>query len=225
MFLLSAVACMDNPVTIQNIGKEPRTSTLVKFADSFIFETTFSVTGCPETTYEWRLYSTKRQPLSYGQSYTVVSRQANWMLQKRSLLHGLYVLKVFITFNGGMKYDFGFLEIMPSPLLARIEGGQDVVRGQASIFALDASPSFNKDVGPGNYTGMNFIWLCKKQNESFGNKTHFPEIQVPQQGQISYGNGCFGTGIGRLGSSDRVLKVDAPKDGCRCNIHVQTRCQ
>ena len=211
MFFLDIVPCIDNPAIIQLIEKSPQTATAVKFADSYIFETTFSDTGCPETKYEWRLYSTKRHPLSFNQSYTVVSQGANWMLPKRSILHGLHLIKVFITFNGGLKYDFGFLEIKPSTVYARIDGGQEVVRGQGSILTLDASPSCNKDLGAGKYSGMNFTWFCKKQNESFGNKTHFPKIHVPQLGQISYGSGCFGTGIGRLGSNDRVLKVDAPK--------------
>ena len=198
---------MDKQVLIHLLGKDRLNAFVVKFADSFIFETAFTAIDCPEATYEWRVYSLDQMLDGFNQSNSVVSLQSKWKLEKRSLSPGMYLVKVFITFNWGIKYDFGFLEVVPSGIVARIDGGQNIMRGQDSLLTLNASVSINKDVEPGNYKGMNFSWHCKEEHENIGNMT---ELQVIQEGAGNR-SGCFGTGIGRLDSTERVLKVDPRK--------------
>ncbi|XP_067023241.1 polycystin-1-like protein 2 [Acropora muricata] len=43
-------------------------------------------------------------------------------------------------------------------LVAIIDGGVDVVRGLDEHFVLNASLSYDPDVGPGNHTGISFTW-------------------------------------------------------------------
>ena len=101
--------------------------------------------------------------------------------------------------------SLGFFNITKSPLIADISGGNKVTRGKGSIIKLDGSLSRDPDVDPGDLSSMQFIWLCKKRQESFPN---VPVASIPVITPSSGPGigGCFGTGVGKLGSSD--AKVD-----------------
>lgn len=101
----------------------------------------------------------------------------------------------------------GFFTITKSPLIADILGGNKVTRGKGSVITLDGSASSDPDVGPGNHSSMQFTWLCKKQQEHFpgGSLSSLPVVTLlPGPGR----GGCFGTGVGKLNSSAKVVQLD-----------------
>ena len=101
--------------------------------------------------------------------------------------------------------SLGFFDITKSPLIADISGGNKVTRGNERIVKLDGSLSRDPDVDPGDLSSMQFTWLCKKRQESFPNVSvaSIPVITPSSSPGI---DGCFGTGVGKLNSSD--VKVD-----------------
>lgn len=106
--------------------------------------------------------------------------------------------------------SLGFFDITKSSLIADISGGNRVTRGKGSIIKLDGSLSRDPDVDPGDLSSMQFTWLCKKRQESFPNVSvaSIPVI-TPSSGPGR--GGCFGTGVGKLSSSD--VKVDLVTSG------------
>ena len=126
-----------------------------------------------------------------------------WSIPPRSLDIGLYLVQFFVKRKDGIGSGvaLGFVEIVPSKLVAAISGGSSVKRGANKPIDLDASPSQDPDVGSGNYAGMAFTWACKKAGEVFsGPLTTLPVVYPPPQGTPG-GGGCYGTGIGRIQST------------------------
>ena len=63
-------------------------------------------------------------------------------------------------------------------LVAIIDGGVDVVRGVDQHFILNASLSYDPDVGPGNHTGISFTWhLGTIKGNSSNNKAFFDTLK------------------------------------------------
>ena len=101
----------------------------------------------------------------------------------------------------------GFFMITKSPLIAGILGGNKVMRGKGSVITLDGSASSDPDVEPGNHSSMQFTWLCKKQQEHFPNGS-LSSLPVVTLSTGPGSGGCFGTGVGKLSSSAKVVQLD-----------------
>ena len=54
-----------------------------------------------------------------------------------------------------------------SGLLAIIEGGAEVIRGHNRNITIDASLSYDPDVGPGDHSHMNFTWHFGEINGNY----------------------------------------------------------
>lgn len=196
------MSCLEIPVTIPHVRKDPSKATTVKFRRSYIFETLLPTVGCPQATYEWRIHSAGKQPLTFHQNFTLVSRQPKWVMKRKSFLPGLYLVKVFVMFSDKTNYDYGFLRIIPSGLIARIDGGNEIKLSHGALIKLDASLSYNKDFGRGNHTGLNFTWYCTKNNESFTSNTDHQQVMVN-------GSACFENGTIKLLSNGMITYVDS----------------
>ena len=101
----------------------------------------------------------------------------------------------------------GFFMITKSPLIADILGGNKVTRGKGRVITLNGSASSDPDVGLGNHSSMQFTWLCKKKQELFpgGSLSSLPVVTL-SSGPGS--GGCFGTGVGKLSSSGKVVQLN-----------------
>ena len=138
------------------------------------------------------------------------TKSKEWNLPRRQLDYGRY----FVDFRVAIasrplvaSSALGFFMITKSPLIADILGGNKVTRGKGSVITLNGSASSDPDVGPGNHSSMQFTWLCKKQQESFpsGSLSSLPVVTLlsgPGSG------GCFGTGVGKLNSSAKVVQLN-----------------
>ena len=138
------------------------------------------------------------------------SKRAEWNIQKRQLDYGQYFVDLKVAFASQpliTSSALGFFDIIKSPLTADISGGNKVTRGKQSVITLDGSLSKDPDVDFGDHSLMQFIWLCKRRQETFptGPIASFPVI-TPSSGPGS--GGCFGTGVGKLSSSDIKVTLE-----------------
>lgn len=162
---------------------------------------------------EWRITD-----LNSADNTTILVSQGDvdWTIAKQSFDVGFYMIELRLSFPGFSNISstaHGFLKITRSTLVARISGGAFVLQGyDNTFFTLNASESYDPDVGKGNYTDMSFTWLCKRPNETYPPHTHYPGTNLSI---VSFGRsnrsedlgGCFGTGVGKLNSTDRLIKV------------------
>ncbi|XP_048586645.1 LOW QUALITY PROTEIN: polycystic kidney disease protein 1-like 2 [Nematostella vectensis] len=124
---------------------------------------------------------------------------AQWTISKHSLAYGMYIVQFTVHTSGERDYtaiDYGILNIVQSPLVAVVLGGDFVVRGRDQMINLDASNSYDPDVGRELYDEMSFTWLCRVQGELWP-QSDLTSLPYVTQASAS-GAGCFGTGIGRL---------------------------
>lgn len=173
----------------------------------------------PIPTVSWQLvtYSTHQGILYKDKELDLATNGTELKLSKRSYNYsGLYqlLLKVQMPSNGQSKEARGYFKIVKSPLRAGISGGNAVTRPANTVITLDGSPSRDPDAEPGDYSSMQFTWLCKIRWESFptGPTSGMPVV-TPQSGPGD--GGCFGTGVGKLDSNN----VTALLDGSYMNIH------
>lgn len=138
------------------------------------------------------------------------SKSAEWNLQKRKLDYGLY----FVDFRAALTSQplvissaLGFFDVTKSPLIADILGGNKVTRGKGSVITLDGTASRDPDVESGDHSSMKFTWLCKKRQERFPNGL-LASLPVVTTSKGPGSGGCFGTGVGKLNSSEKVVQLD-----------------
>ena len=65
---------------------------------------------------------------------------------------------------------------------------------------MDASPSRDVDLAPGNYDGMTFAWSCKRKDEQF-----YDDLKTFNQSQSSSSRGCFGNEKQTLEDTGRIV--------------------
>ena len=138
---------------------------------------------------------------------------AELTLEKRTLPYGSYRVEFTVTVQVGPDIDTkdtGYFNIVKSPLIARIAGGNQVVRGLGTVITLDGSPCRDPDVEPGNYTDMQFYWLCRHNLEEFSSLL-FDLLPVVTLTSGPGSGGCFGTGAGRLSSNNVTTSLDTSK--------------
>ena len=211
----------DTPrVRITNVGRTVDQPAVVQLSSFYTFGTNIEV-RCAQIWTQNMSWILASPSLNYSEAVlngTIVSANASkWTLSDRHLpfshdLHALYF--VFTIVQGDNKtenvYDKGYIIIQPSPLVAIISGETEITRGNKQNIILNGSESYDPHVGPGALETLAFYWFCKKSTEEFPTKNP-PEIQVvsvPLNGSGVNG-GCFGTGVGRLESTEPVVVLNA----------------
>ena len=98
--------------------------------------------------------------------------------------------------------SFGYKEVTSTNLVANITGARRASQGLNETLILNGTLSHDPDVGPGEYTGIEFTWLCRRNNERFPNKSSALCYVCPQSGLTpppgQDKGGCYGTGVGKL---------------------------
>ena len=182
----------------------------------FIVQTLVNKTNCnrpQKLLFEWRLskYSVDQSNSTIIETTTTLnSKTTEWNLQKRQLGYGLY----FVDFKAALESNppvlnstLGFFNITKSPIIADILGGNKVTRGKGSVITLDASATRDPDVEPGNYSSMQFTWLCKRREETFPTGP-LDSVPVITASSGPGGGGCFGTGVGKLAFNLTVVTLE-----------------
>ena len=208
-------------VRITNAGRNVHQPTVVQLSSYYAFETNIEV-RCGKIwtqTMSWILTSPS---LNYSEAIlngTIVSANTSeWTLSDNHLpfahdLHALYFVFTIVQGDNHKTenvYDKGYIIIQPLPLVAIISGETEITRGNKQNIILNGSESYDPHVGPGAIETLTFYWLCKKSNEEFPteNPLAIQVVSASLNGSGSDG-GCFGTGIGRLASTEPVVVLNA----------------
>ena len=121
------------------------------------------------STLEWRIISETELGNSESPEGTLVSQgTTDWTINRRSIPAGIYQVKFTASYKTGdpelpqtlSAFDFGFIEVIAGPVKAIIDGGSRVRWGSVDTATVNGSLSYDGDVGPGNYSGLNFAWSC-----------------------------------------------------------------
>ena len=102
----------------------------------------------------------------------------------RTFDYGCFKVRLTLTMlnvDGISNDDNAYFCIVPSPLIAEIVGGTAMAVGFGKTHTVDASSSYDPDVGQGNQDGMEFEWFCAKKDEHFditSNKSILPSVSV-----------------------------------------------
>ena len=155
--------CNDPHIIIKNLGATPFLATRVYRSSIFIVKTGVT-TNCVRTNkvrFEWELYVLNK---TANQFHTAVADNADisfisreLFLPKRSFSYGLY--KVNFTAKMVLREPepkfqsttFGYLEVIPSPLVAKISGGNLIRRGFGKKVNVDGSGSTDPDILIGDH--------------------------------------------------------------------------
>ena len=107
--------------------------------------------------------------------------------------------------------SFGYIEVTSTNLVANITGARKASQGLNETLILNGTLSHDPDVGPGDYTGLDFTWLCRRNNEKFPNNITALPYVFPRSGSRGLLGqdlgGCYGTGIGKLKPQDGMAYI------------------
>ncbi|XP_048575605.1 uncharacterized protein LOC5520271 isoform X3 [Nematostella vectensis] len=206
--------CQVPLVNITNIPSIRSPVMTINRSSTFTIQT-YTTLNCSQssTIFEWKVWRVLDGLKLSENAELVVVGTAQWTINPRVLEYGNYLVQFRVIMESNQKIygtDIKLLTVIPSSLVAQIKGGSLVTRGFNQLITLDASPSIDPDVGPGNYTGMTFYWLCKVKGESFP-IADAPAVAVIDPNGVKGAGGCFDTGIGRLASTDLSVAMDTGK--------------
>lgn len=164
--------------------------------------TTLLCTNGTRPFYSVYIYSINNVTAAFKQVYTTVgllSNRTTWIIPARALEFGMHYVKVTSWIpghTGTNSVSWGLIRVGETKLIAIIISGNVTYQGMLDIFYLNGSQSHDPDLGPGIYEDMEFIWLCRRSNETFPNDPTTLPLVSPNDTQT--GSGCYGSGVGRL---------------------------
>ena len=142
--------------------------------------------------------------------------------------YGIYRLDFKVSMfkvDGISKSSRGFVEIVPSDIMAVMDGGTSSAIGQGKNITVSCSQTNDPDVDVNNPSDFNYCWFCAKTGSYdqglMDNCTQLPAYPLTpallsgsgnntnngtQTNSTSpYGNGCFGYPAGRLNTSESSI--------------------
>lgn len=164
-------------------------------------------------TFRWTVTQVNIQGNITGSLIDVTSQSNTLFLRNGSLDFGYYMVWLRVTLFSDTNLtasDFGIIEITKPQIVARIAGGRLVTRQFSQPIILDASQSYDPDVGAMNNANdsMNFTWFCRVLGESWP-ESNISSAPIVVQSYNGSRDGCFGSGIGRLAPQEdhQVLTI------------------
>ena len=202
--LLTISSSGDFSVTIKNISKDKYHATPVQRSVKSVQEALIQGLNKDLTvltsTFEWIVVSEMELASSESASGTKVSQgTTEWTINKRSIPAGIYQVKFNATLAVGdpaspkilSAFDYGFIEVIPAPVRAILDGGSSVRWGSKQNVTVNGSLSYDADIGPGIHTGLNFSWSCRSDT--------------------SVSNTCFGSFQNKGDLNYRSISIDTSK--------------
>lgn len=191
-------------------------ATKMKKSEDFVFFVNIAI-NCPIPSHVQVLYHEEMFSIDQGSgSFRNVNNRigttvgnVRTTINGKRFNYGYYFYKITGSIErhtGTTVSSFGYIEITSTTLVANISGANQVSQGFNKILTLDGSLSHDPDVGEGDYTGLDFTWLCRRENEIFPNNiAALPVVSAQSEspdlsGQD--GGGCYGTGVGKLKPRD-----------------------
>ncbi|XP_078351506.1 polycystin family receptor for egg jelly-like isoform X2 [Oculina patagonica] len=171
---LFCVPLGDFSVTIRNISKDKYHATPVARSAKRLNRA--MIEGLPEdaivveSVLEWRLVSEMELMSSNRAVGALVSQGTDeWTINRRSIPVGIHHVKFtaslaihdFVFPRYLSAFDYGFIEITTAPIRVIIDGGSKVRWGSNENVTVNGSLSYDRNIGPGDLTGLNFTWSCR----------------------------------------------------------------
>lgn len=159
---------------IRNISKDKYHATPVERSTKRLHKAV--IEGLPdgvivlESVVEWRLVSEMELMSSKLAEGALVSQGTDeWTINRRSIPVGIYQVKFtaslaihdFAFPRHLSAFDYGFIEITAAPIRVIIDGGSKVRWGSNENVTVNGSLSYDRNIGPGHFTGLNFTWSCR----------------------------------------------------------------
>ena len=192
-------------MTIRNISKDKYHATVVmrssKSVQEAIIQGLHGDVAVLSGNLEWRIISEAELAASESSEGILVSKgTTEWTITRRSIPAGIYQVRFDASYTIGDQvfpqtltaFDFGFIEVIPAPVRAIIDGGSSVRWGSKETVTVDGSLSYDGDIGPGNLSGLNFAWSCLQDNATMSND-------------------CFGSFVGVVSAISNVITIDPGK--------------
>lgn len=184
--------------------------TKIKKLDDFMI-TTGVATHCRNSSqvqlvYDIQIYAIEENTAAFKRVRWTIGTSAGgdlvYIIYARSLDYGLYYYKLTGIIEiqiGTSANSFGYIEITSSALIVNITGDRIASQGFNKTLTLNGSLSHDPDIGKGDHQGLNFTWLCRRDEENFPNDTNVPVVlSLPIFSKRGDRGGCYGSGVGRL---------------------------
>lgn len=157
------IACTYPVITLQQISRAWSKPRVLKRSESLDISSEINL-FCPAsrgTVFQWKIYKTN-EITNKSQVLNDTSLNANlpsFRIEKRSLWLGLYRVSFAVRMADPELQEFwseqsGYVRIVASDLVAKIEGGTSIRRGMGPDVNIDGSSSYDPDVGKDNVTGI-----------------------------------------------------------------------
>lgn len=196
-----------------SLSKDFAKPTKMKRSENFKFQVDFEddcrVSGVIRVIYNIEMYSIDSNSGSYQRKVYRIGTTVgdlNVTIIGKSFDYGLYYIKLTGSIEGKDETrvnSFGYVEVTSTALVANITGATQASQGINKIVTLNGSQSHDPDVGKGDYSGIIFTWLCRRDYELFPNDTASLPVVRPSSGSTKVSpdqGGCYGTGVGKLES-------------------------
>ena len=152
--------CASPDIEIENLGTNSKTASKSFRSDPYVVRTRIHL-DCERTSkvkFKWKLLLLEENGAQSTNHDNIVLTERELNIPKKVLAYGLY--EVHFTAQMALpntnKYRstaICYLEIVPSPLVAKIDGGNLISRGFGKEVKIDASPSKDPDVDRGEDSG------------------------------------------------------------------------
>ncbi|KAK3612418.1 hypothetical protein CHS0354_032019 [Potamilus streckersoni] len=201
---------IDNPVT-----------TLLSDWVSLESTAVINCTSTKSAEYKWKIFRVVQGltylDISYQEFNADIAKtdRLKSYFPPRTLDIGLFKIVINVSMTGipGLySEDYQYLRVIPSPLVAKIKGGNARAVGYGKIFTLNAQDeSYDPDVDVNNKTDFVYEWWCRQEWETFS-ESGINEITIPtvdEMHNLTREGGCFGTGIGKLHVFDGIFELSS----------------
>ncbi|XP_021359195.1 uncharacterized protein LOC110454143 [Mizuhopecten yessoensis] len=222
--IITGISCFYPKVNIEGGGQQIDLPVHHHKSKRIILQSTAEINcnSSKEVSYEWNIYK-----IDEGKTYLdyifqeypihlVATDHFRILLPPSTFLAGQYKIVLNVSMfeiHGLSSVHFTYLNITDTPLSLRFVGGIMRSVGFNTEFVIDAlSNTYDPDVlDTANKTGLTFTWRCRLSHETFPDDSlAYVEIPTTEQRQnMTWGQGCFGTGIGNLNWTAGILPLNS----------------
>lgn len=152
--------CTSPTIAIENLGLSSSTASESFRTDPYTVRTYVQL-ECERTNkvrFQWKVLSLNENGVQSNHRGNIILTQRELSIPRKGLKYGLY--EVHFTTQMALpdtdKYSsttMGYLKILPSPLTAKINGGNLISRGFGRKIKIDAAQSKDPDMDPGEDSG------------------------------------------------------------------------
>lgn len=102
-----------------------------------------------------------------------------------------------------LTYDYGYVRIILPPLVAKIAGPSEVIRGNVSVVIISASESYDPEKKHKKTEGLTLTWYCRKKENVLHDHQDEPSAVSPNDV-----GGCHGDDTGKINNSSPQLYLN-----------------